>query len=220
MIQLRNAAIGYGRRPLISCIDLKVTPGDIIFLSGPNGSGKSTLAKSFLGVLPLVSGDRINTFHRLAYVPQSSHFDVQYPVTVSGLIRQGLRDRYRVAAWLRTNRRHEEEQVSEILSVVNLTSAAGSLLREISGGQLQRALIGRALVGKPDFLLLDEPFSNLDRSGRGEIALILRKYASPACALCVIDHGDAIERSFYTRFLEIDAGHLQERNTVFSDGNQ
>jgi ABC-type Mn2+/Zn2+ transport system ATPase subunit len=90
-LELVNAAIGYGRKALISCLDLKVNSGDVIFLSGPNGSGKSTLAKTLLGVLPLVSGRRVTDFARLAYVPQSSHFDIQYPITVQALVAQGVR---------------------------------------------------------------------------------------------------------------------------------
>lgn len=210
MLSLSNASIGYARHALISCINLTISAGETVFLSGPNGSGKSTLAKSLLGVLPLVAGDRANTFARISYVPQSSHFDVQYPVTVAGLIRQGIRERYKLRNLFRAAAYHEEERVARVLADVKLTSCANSLLREISGGQLQRALIGRALAGAPEFLLLDEPFSNLDRSGRGEVAEILRGFAEPGRAICVIDHGDAIERGFYSRFLEIDMGHLAE----------
>lgn len=210
MLSLSNASIGYARRALISCIDLRISAGETVFLSGPNGSGKSTLAKSLIGVLPLLLGRRESHFAQIGYVPQSSHFDVQYPVTVSGLIRQGMRERYQLKNLFRPGRYREEERVNEILESVGLKSCARSLLREISGGQLQRALIGRALAGNPDFLLLDEPFSNLDRSGRGEITEILKRFATPGRALCVIDHGDAIERGFYTRFLEIDSGHLGE----------
>lgn len=208
MLTLVNAAIGYRRRALISCIDLKITPGEVVFLSGPNGSGKSTLAKSLLGVLRLVSGSRKCTYQRVAYVPQSSGFEVQYPVTVSGLISQGINQRFALRAGIAAGSPQDRNQILSMLADLKLESCAHSLLREISGGQLQRALIGRALVGNPDFLLLDEPFSNLDRSGRGEVAAILKKFTAPDRTLCVIDHGDAIQRSFYTRCLEIDAGHL------------
>jgi ABC-type Mn2+/Zn2+ transport system ATPase subunit len=208
MLTLLNATIGYGRRALISCIDLKITPGEVVFLSGPNGSGKSTLAKSLLGVLRLVSGARECTFETLAYVPQSAHFDVQYPLTIRELIVQGVKARFQLRNLLPLNTNTYEDTVDRIISSLNLTYCENLLLSETSGGQLQRALIARALMGKPDFLLLDEPFSNLDRSGRREIAAVLKGYATTGCSICVIDHGDAIQREFYNRSLEIESGHL------------
>lgn len=209
-LELINASIGYGRRALISCLDLRVQSGDVIFLSGPNGSGKSTLAKTLIGVLPTVGGRRITTFRRMAYVPQSSHFDIQYPLTVQSLVAQGVRDNLAIRRLF--GRAAGIKATQKVLAQVGLVSCAKSLLREVSGGQLQRALIARALVANPDFLLLDEPFSNLDRSGRGEVAAILRAFAAGKRTVCVIDHGDAIEKSFYSRFLEIDTGHLIERS--------
>jgi ABC-type Mn2+/Zn2+ transport system ATPase subunit len=208
-LELVNAAIGYGRRALISCLDLKVNSGDVIFLSGPNGSGKSTLAKTLIGVMPLLGGRRVTSFRRMAYVPQSSHFDVQYPLTVQALVAQGVREHLAIRELFRSSAGRVATQ--KVLEQVGLVSCAKSLLREVSGGQLQRALIARALVANPDFLLLDEPFSNLDRSGRGEVAAILREFAGGNRTVCVIDHGDAIEKSFYTRFLEIETGHLLEQ---------
>lgn len=208
LLVLTNASIGYRRRALISCIDLSIERGEVVFLSGPNGSGKSTLAKSLLGVIPLVYGNRRCTYERVAYVPQSSGFEVQYPVTVTDLISQGMQGHYTLRAGVARRAAEHAGPIQSMLAELKLESCARSLLREVSGGQLQRALIGRALVGNPDFLLLDEPFSNLDRSGRGEVAAILKKYAAPGRTICVIDHGDAIERSFYTRSLEIDNGHL------------
>lgn len=210
-LTLTGAAIGYGRQILISCVDLTIQKGDVIFLSGANGSGKSTLAKSLIGVLPLLAGRRESSFRRMAYVPQSSHFEVQYPITVAELVDQGLPEPLPVQAWLPAVKRQRSARGQALLRELGLLSCSGSLLREVSGGQLQRALIARSLVGQPDFLLLDEPFSNLDRSGRGETAAILKIYAERGTTICVIDHGDAIESNFYSRVWEIDMGHLIER---------
>ncbi|MFZ5630635.1 MAG: metal ABC transporter ATP-binding protein [Spirochaetota bacterium] len=210
-LELSSAAIGYDRQILISCVDLTIRSGDVIFLSGANGSGKSTLAKSLIGVLPLISGRRDSTFERLAYVPQSSHFETQYPLTVAELVEQGLPESPALVGWTPSVRRQRRDQAYTLLGELGLLSCATSLLREVSGGQLQRALIARSLIGRPDFLLLDEPFSNLDRSGRGETARILQDYTERGATVCVIDHGDAIESSFYSRVWEIDMGHLIER---------
>jgi len=208
---LTSAVIGYGRKILFSAVDAGIHRGDVIFLSGPNGSGKSTLAKALLGVLPLIAGRRQCSFARLAYVPQSSHFEVQYPITVADLVEQGLPEVSPLAALLPAVRRQRSQQAQALLSELGLLSCSTSLLREVSGGQLQRALIARSLIGKPDFLLLDEPFSNLDRSGRSETAHLLRSYARPDTALCIIDHGDALQHIFYNRVWEIDQGRLLAR---------
>jgi ABC-type Mn2+/Zn2+ transport system ATPase subunit len=213
-LELENAAIGYRRHVLVSCINLTIRQGDVIFLSGANGSGKSTLAKSLIGVLPLVSGRRHADFRRMAYVPQSSYFETQYPITACELVEQGLPEPPLVQSWLSSLRQQRRRLTEALLDEMGLSSCATSLLRELSGGQLQRALIARSLIGEPDFLLLDEPFSNLDRSGRGETARILQKYAERGTTICVIDHADAIDSSFYNRVWEIDAGHIVERASV------
>jgi len=212
MLQLIGAAVGYGNRTIIGGIDLSIARGDTIFLAGANGAGKSTLAKSLLGVLPLVSGTRSTTFQTVAYVPQSARFETQYPLTIRELIEQGIKARYRLRNLLQSDKKVQHERVAQALQSLGLTHCADLLLRETSGGQLQRALIARALIDRPDFLLLDEPFSNLDRSGRGEIGDFLKNYAATGCALCVVDHSDAIAGNFYNRFLEIEDGKLRTQN--------
>lgn len=210
MLTLTEAKIGYPGKTLLSCIDISFSRGETIFLSGPNGSGKSSLAKSILGVLPLISGKRICTFNQIAYVPQSSHFETQYPFNVFDLVQQGLPFNFSLKDFLGRKQylTKRNDMIMNILHKVQLKKIAGSLLREISGGQLQRALIARAMVSSPDFLLLDEPFSNLDRAGRKDMALLLKEYAGTDTCLCVIDHGDALEYTFYNRVLEIDEGHI------------
>jgi ABC-type Mn2+/Zn2+ transport system ATPase subunit len=208
---LTSAVIGYGRKILFSAVDAGIHRGDVIFLSGPNGSGKSTLAKALLGVLPLIAGRRQCSFARLAYVPQSSQFETQYPITVAELVEQGLPEPLLLMACSPAARKQRARQVAEIINKMQLSACANLLLREVSGGQLQRALIARALVCEPDFLLLDEPFSNLDRSGRSETAQLLRSYARPDTALCIIDHGDGLQHIFYNRVWEIDQGRLVAR---------
>lgn len=210
MLKITEGNIGYPGNILLSCINLSVRQGDTIFLSGPNGSGKSSLARTIIGVLPLVSGIRTNTFHRTAYVPQSSHFETQYPYTVSDLVSQGFPVR-NIPGFDKNKNLTEKlsaKILKDMLDLVKLSGLSHMLLRELSGGQLQRALIARALVADPDFLLLDEPFSNLDREGRRDIAGILKQFAVNGKTLCVIDHGDALEHSFYSRVLEIEANHL------------
>lgn len=210
-LYLHNARIGYGKRTLITCTDLAIHAGDVIFLSGANGSGKSTFAKTLLGVLPLLAGTRKSSFTGIAYVPQSSHFEVQYPITLAELVSQGLRD---YAEWSFWRRHRAIARNMPMLEKLGLGHAANLLLREASGGELQKALIARALVGKPDFLLLDEPFSNLDRAGRIETAHILHEYAAQGTTICVIDHGDALEHGFYNRIWQLENGHLLESGRV------
>lgn len=207
MISLNNAAVGYGRKILVSCINTTIQKGDLVFLSGANGSGKSTFAQCLIGVLPLLSGSRECSFERIAYVPQSSHFEVQYPITLAELVDQGLPN-YVVWNFLRPP--NATSRSAAMLEKLGLRHSENLLLREASGGELQKALIARALVGEPDFLLLDEPFSNLDRAGRVEAARILHEYAERGTTICVIDHSDALEHGFYNRIWQLDEGHLLE----------
>ncbi|MCS6971381.1 MAG: ATP-binding cassette domain-containing protein [Leptospiraceae bacterium] len=208
MLAIENGAVGYGRRVLITGINVAIAPKDVIFLSGANGSGKSTLAKTLLGVLPLLAGSRHSTFQNLAYVPQQTQFTVHYPFTVADLVLQGLPPLWPWAP--RPKRQEQMQRALAILQHLGLEQKSGLLLRELSGGELQRALIARALVTEPDFLLLDEPFSNLDRSGRSGVAEILKRYAQKGGTILVVDHSDAIDKTFYRRFWEIDNGTLRE----------
>ena len=127
-------------------VNLTVSPGELHVLLGPNGAGKTTLFRGILGLLPTTGRA---TFGRIGYVPQRHEFAWDFPITVDRCVGTGLR-------------KYDATAVEEALTHVGLTDLARRPIGELSGGQRQRVLIARALVSRPDCLLLDEPFTGLD----------------------------------------------------------
>lgn len=188
MLQLSDVTIGYPGKILATAINLRVSRGDVFFLEGPNGSGKSTLGRVILGDLRPLAGYREAQFKRIAYVPQKSLIDTRYPVSLSDLTALGLPTGW----WPLVSRQKKKkfaQLVHDVLKQVGLEGVGRLSVSAASGGQLQRALIARALVSEPDFILLDEPFSNLDRQGRIDISELLQFLnMQNGTALFIIDH--------------------------------
>ena len=136
-------------------------------LLGPNGGGKSTLVRLLLGLLRPASGTiERRPGLRLGYVPQFPAFDRQFPVRVEEMILQGrLRDRRRLRP-LAATAAVDRKLVDEVVTRLDLGPLRRAYLTELSGGEMKRALVARALVAEPDLLVLDEPTAALDEPSR------------------------------------------------------
>lgn len=189
VIEVRDVTFGYGKVPVIEGVSLAVYPREFLALLGPNGGGKTTLVKIILGLLEPWSGEVI--FHlpepgrspgegsrkaeagrglSLGYVPQYPTFDTAFPLRVSDAVlmgrlgRRGLIRRYTAA---------DRRRAAEVIERLGLGSLARKNLSELSGGQLQRVLIARALVSDPAALFLDEPTASIDAESRQVLKDIL-----------------------------------------------
>jgi ABC-type Mn2+/Zn2+ transport system ATPase subunit len=170
LIALEGVAMGYGRAPILSGIDLALGAGDFLGLIGPNGAGKSTLLKTMLGILPPVAGRvRRRRDLRVGYVPQHSRIDPIFPLTAREVVRSGGigtkppgSGRLRLASSSR-------EEAEEALTRLGIAHLGDRPLRDLSGGQQQRVLIARALVRRPDLLVLDEPTAGMDIPSEQEL---------------------------------------------------
>ncbi len=206
-IILEDALLGYGKKNVLSEVNLEIVEGDVCLIKGANGSGKTTLGLGILGILHLQSGRRDSTFSRLSYVPQTNRFDAQYPITLEELVAMGLRDYGAICARRRDRRNETRTAILEALSRVGLFEKAKSLFHQVSGGEFQRALIARALISRPEAVLLDEPFANIDRTGKLEIKkLLLDESRRLNCTLIIIDHHENVD--FCTNCLEIENGRV------------
>ena len=152
--------------PVLVDVDLAIRRGERLAVVGPNGGGKTTLLRLLLGLLEPDSG-RIEVLgrapaearRRIGYVPQHAAIDVSAPASALDVVLMGC---LRRSPWgLRFGRR-DRERAHEALDRVGLSAMVGRRLRELSGGQCQRVLIARALIGEPELLLLDEPTSGVD----------------------------------------------------------
>jgi zinc transport system ATP-binding protein len=190
-VELRDVWFSYGELPVLEGVDLRVDACDYLALLGPNGSGKTTLLKLVLGLLQPTRGtvrvlgcEPERARGRVGYVPQRVQFDPDFPIRVADVVRMGRlrRDRmlHRFAA-------RDHEAVERALATVEIGALGSRPIGALSGGQLQRVLIARALAMGPELLLLDEPTASLDeRIGLGVWELL--EQLSKTMTVIVISH--------------------------------
>lgn len=175
VLSVRDVTFGYNSEVVLDRVSLDIEPCDFLAVIGPNGGGKTTLLKVILGLLKPWSGEVIRRFPegrpgRLGYVPQFSTFDKSFPLRVRDVVlmgtlsRRGLLSGYSAA---------DRAAADTVLARLDLQSVALSHVAEVSGGQLQRVLIARALVAEPDILFLDEPTASIDAESREILATLL-----------------------------------------------
>lgn len=191
-LELINATMGYPGRTIIRNLTLTIPAGDLVAVVGPNGAGKSTLFKTLAGVLPLQGGqalihsEPIGRFKGcVAYVPQRSEADVHFPVTVRDVVTIGRYGRHR---WLDPINSEDKALVESSLAQMGIAGLADRALTDLSGGQLQRVYLARALAQQPHLLLLDEPFNGVDLSTEEATLELLQDLNGQGITILVSTH--------------------------------
>ena len=176
LISARNVTFGYDREVVVEDVSLDIYPRDFLAVIGPNGGGKTTLVKILLGLLKPWSGEVVYSLPgrrpALGYVPQFSTFDKSFPLRVADVVLMG---RLGSRGLLRPYTRADRTEAERALGRLGIADLAGAHINEISGGQLQRVLIARALVSDPEALFLDEPTASIDAESRGSLLGILKE---------------------------------------------
>lgn len=161
MVFIRSLEFKYAHseKHVLKKIDLTVNAGEYISIVGENGCGKSTLIRLILKLLKPSKGEITVTAKRIGYLPQKKENLAGFPITVFELL-----DSYRKILKI-----EDKNCVNEALKKVNLFTFKKAGAGELSGGQLQKLYIARALIGEPDLLILDEPSTGIDINGQKEI---------------------------------------------------
>lgn len=159
VLQLCGVSVAWDGRQVLSDVSLGVKRGDLIAITGPNGGGKTTLMRVVLGLVKPDSGTVGHPSGHLTvgYLPQKNQIDSHFPVTVDEVIAQGL------LSTRGLSRSDIRDRLDAMLDIVELRAHRDKAIGTVSGGQLQRALLGRALIARPEMLVLDEPLSYLDK---------------------------------------------------------
>lgn len=176
LVAAEGIAMSFAGRQILSGVDLTVSRGEIVTLIGLNGSGKSTLARILLGLLQPDAG-RIwrATQLRHGYVPQTMTVDPAMPLTLQRFLTLGGRV--------------GPAELSAILAEVGLPGRLGAQISTLSGGELHRAMLARALLRRPDFLVLDEPMSGVDVAGQAQLYQLIETIRdSYDCGVLLISH--------------------------------
>ncbi len=176
LITVEHLRIEFGGHLVLDDIDLSVTRGEIVTIVGPNGSGKTTLLRAMIGALRPTAGRVVKApGTSIGYVPQRLQIDGTMPLTVERFL--GL------AA------RRTKGDITAMLDLTGVADCSDRQIGRLSGGQLQRVLLARALVGSPDLLLLDEPTQGLDQPATAAFyRLITEVRAQLDCTILMVSH--------------------------------
>jgi len=207
-----GVGVNYRAVRALEDVSFSTSCGSCVALIGPNGAGKSTLLKSIAGLLRTDSGrilwrgTRVGKWSReIAYLPQREDVDWKFPITVRGVVRMG---RYPNAGWWRPFSKSDEAAVDRALEAMDLTGLAHRQISQLSGGQQQRVFLARALAQEAHALLLDEPFTGLDRTSKAALASLLRELAAEGRLVVASHHDLDTVRDIYDEVL------LLKRRTI------
>jgi zinc transport system ATP-binding protein len=214
VFELHDGRVAFDSTVVVNDVNFEHAPGEFLTLLGANGSGKTTLVRALLGLVPLTDG-RVRLFGeplaafrewaRIGYVPQRTAASPGGPASVVEVVLSG-----RIARTRRLRRygTADRSAATKALEVVGLTELAAVPVARLSGGQQQRVLIGRALAGSPDVLVLDEPFSGVDVEHQERLAFALADFHDNGGTVLLVSHGLGPMEQLVTREVVMDAGKV------------
>ncbi len=179
IIKIENLSAGYDRKTVLHDINLEISEKDFLGIIGPNGGGKTTLMKVILGLLKPSEGKI--TFYdnempveqlEIGYLPQYNSIDKKFPISVYEVILSGLNRQK--SLFSRFTKEHHE-RVKETISMMGLEGMENKPIGQLSGGQMQRALLGRAIVSNPKAIILDEPNTYIDKRFEARLYSLLEE---------------------------------------------
>lgn len=199
MIEIYNLKKIYGDRTVLQIDDLSVKKGETVVVVGPNGSGKSTLLKILSGTLEKTEGE-IHVDGEVYYLPQQS---IPFGKSVRKNIIFSAQDSTDV-----------EKRCEDVLSQLTLSHLADKNAKGLSGGECQRLALGRIIINKCDFLLLDEPSSAADIEGTEIIEKVIRRYKEETgCGILMTTHSPRQARDLADRVVMLHEGRVVEQGS-------
>jgi ABC-type Mn2+/Zn2+ transport system ATPase subunit len=204
-LRVEGLAVRYREVDALRDVSFSTSCGACVALIGPNGAGKSTLLKAIAGLLPIAGGrifwrgTKVARWSReIAYLPQRENVDWQFPITVRGVVRMG---RFPQAGWWRPFSKTDEDAICRAIGMMGLAELENRQISQLSGGQQQRVFLARALAQEAHVLLLDEPFTGLDRPSKQALAETLRHLTEEGRLVIASHHDMDTVRDIYDEVL-------------------
>jgi manganese/iron transport system ATP-binding protein len=203
-----DLSVSYGSHEAVSQVTISVGRGELVGIIGPNGAGKSTLFKALAGFVPhsgevFLDGVCCHTRQRtsIAFIPQRADLDLDFPITVGELVLGGRR---RFRRWWARPSAADRDAAALALAEVDLAGFEKRSIGTLSGGQLQRAFLARALAQDADVLLLDEAMSGVDAPTTAELFELFDRLAARGVTILVSTHDLALARHRFHRCIAIN----------------
>ena len=187
LIEIKNLSAGYDSRTVLRNVNLTVYDRDFLGIIGPNGGGKTTLIKCILGLLKPTGGEilyRGGRALKMGYLPQYNSIERKFPISVEEVILSGLSIQKSLTSRFTPE---QKEKGKQIISRMGLEGLEHRSIGQLSGGQLQRALLGRAIISDPAVLILDEPSTYIDKRFEARLYELLAEI-NKECAIILVSH--------------------------------
>ncbi len=184
MIEFHNVSFGYENSPILKNIDFSLKEGEFVGILGPNGGGKSTFLKLSLGLLKPNEGEINCSFKKISYIAQTTSIsDSSFPASVEEVVSLGLTD-----SSLNFHFKKRKEKVKEMLVKVGMYEYRKRLVSELSGGQLQKVKIAKALINDPDLVVLDEPDAGMDEEAHHHLIDMIKTLHNEKKTILFVSH--------------------------------
>ncbi|MBR8534788.1 metal ABC transporter ATP-binding protein [Carboxylicivirga sediminis] len=215
LIQLDNIRAAYDKNVVLNQVNLTVHSNDFIGIIGPNGGGKTTLLKVILNLIQPLSGriiksDKVN----IGYLPQVNTIDKQFPVTIKDVVLSG---RFATDKWWKRANKEQLIRVDELLEFIGLDRSHNVPIGELSGGQMQRVFLCRALISNPNLLILDEPNTYVDKTFEANLYNLLGEL-NEQMAILLVSHDVGTISSMVKTIACVNGGlHYHPSNKITNE---
>jgi zinc transport system ATP-binding protein len=190
ILQIKNLSVAYNQKTVLDKANLTVSENDFIGVIGPNGGGKTTLLKAILGLVPIASGELVfspllkERGSDIGYLAQINKFDTKFPISAFDVVLSGLAGGN---SWHKSITSDKKKKVGAIIDELGIAAIAHKSIGELSGGQMQRVFLARAIVSDPKLLILDEPETYVDNRFEQELYQKLKEL-NQRMAILLVSH--------------------------------
>jgi len=186
ILTIKNLEVKFDDTVTLENVNFEIKEKTFITIIGPNGGGKTTLIKSILGFIEPSKGEIIKDKNlKIGYVPQKNSFEEKFPIDVKTVILSGILNKK-----IKLFHSYSKENINDLaitLKKLNIENLKNKQINELSGGELQKVLLARAIISNPNLLILDEPFSNIDSSSTNDYYHVLETLAK-SMSILIVSH--------------------------------